>query len=105
MKTTHHVALAIVLFFVYIWLVQHMYLFMVRDACREAGGVYQSAFRLCSGLVNPEPDFGARMSYLRWLMVLGIPALLLIGVQISLHALATALASRKRGSRGRSRRH
>jgi hypothetical protein len=104
MKTLHHVVLGIVLFFVYVWLAQHLYLFMARDACQDAGGAYQAAHRLCSGLVNQEADFGARLPYLGWLVVLGIPALLLIGVQISLHALVTALGMSKHRSRGRSRR-
>lgn len=101
MKILHHVLLGIALFFLQVYLAQQLYLFMFRDACQDAGGAYQAAYRLCSGLTTQEPDFGARMPYWRWLLILGIPAVLLIALQVSLHALM--LAARRGKPRGRGR--
>lgn len=104
MKTWHHVLLAVLLFFVYVLLVQQLYLILFQGACKEAGGTYQEAYRLCSGLTNQEADLGARMPYLRWLLLLGAPAILLAGLQLILHALVLSLVKMLPGNRGRQRR-
>lgn len=104
MKTLHHIALALFLFLVYVWLVQHFYLFLVRDECQDLGGLYQPAHALCSGLLDPVPDYGASMSFHRWLIVLGIPAGLMAGLHISVYALVSFVLERRRAARRSSRR-
>lgn len=103
MKTLHHVLLGIALFFMYVYVAQQLYLFMFRDACQDAGGAYQAAYRLCTGLTTQEPDLGARMPYWRWLLILGIPAGLMVALQLSVQALVLLAGRGKPRSRGRRR--
>lgn len=104
MKIYQHIILSLLLFLAYVLLVQVFYLEMFKDSCEEAGGVYQAAYGLCSGLVNQEPDFGAHMSYLRWLFILGMPAILAIATQVSVHAIVVAITQRRRRLKDRLRR-
>lgn len=68
--------LVLVMFAVYTWLCRELYLFFDQDACLDGGGVYNTSLRACIGSsFGDNFNVGARASYWFWLLLLGLPAL------------------------------
>jgi len=73
-------ARGLVAFVAYGWLTREFYFFLDMDSCLDAGGVYDSAVRPCSHARPGEYQYlAAMMPFLGWLLVLGLPALLVFG--------------------------
>lgn len=71
----------IALFVLYAWICLKFYLFLEVDACLDVGGSFDYATGRCLGSsIEHWPPLALRAPFLLWLVMLGLPALLVWGL-------------------------
>jgi hypothetical protein len=84
MVVTRHlmkILLVLALFALYAWLCRKFYFLFEVDACLDAGGSFDYATGRCIGLpIGDLPPLARRAPFALWLVLLGLPALLVWGL-------------------------
>jgi hypothetical protein len=82
------VLLVLTLFALYVWLCRRFFIILEIDACLDAGGSFDYAAGRCVGPnAGDLPPLALRAPFSLWLLLLGLPALAVGGLDLSIKRL------------------
>ena len=96
MKIALRVLWLLILFVAFVWLCREMFLAADLDACLDGGGTYNDATRTCSGSRFGEGfNVGTQGPFLFWMVIVGVPALAVLGIDALCCRLARWFSKRR----------